>query len=262
MGGHWRLGCNVCHWMFSNSREGFKDKAGRPVTKVRAYKWAYFNWSCLDMSLGRLYNRLRHHSGSDAHKIAAAAAHRASMALASGPLGETLFRPLAEDEPKRSSYHATVYAKSVAEATAQVLEDERVLRGRVPQCKDWLNAWAESTERGTMSAFGDILVRISSLPQEDVDRILEFTTNELHRGVNRPLPGKIFTGHGRQRWLAAGASSDVQASRHRARYLRANLQGTGLRAVNGDRRPRGRATAHGAKSWRSLARRGSRLSSS
>ena len=35
--------------------------------------------------------------------------------------------------------------KTIAASTAQVWEDRRVLKGRVPQCDDWLSARAEST---------------------------------------------------------------------------------------------------------------------
>ena len=45
-----------------------------------------------------------------------------------------------------------------------------------------------------MSAFGEIARRIiSSLPQCDVDIILSFASNELHRDANRPLALAIQT---------------------------------------------------------------------
>ena len=38
-------------------------------------------------------------------------------------------------------------AKVIDEARSEVLDDRRLLKGRVPQGQDWLDAWAESTEQ-------------------------------------------------------------------------------------------------------------------
>ena len=43
-----------------------------------------------------------------------------------------------------------------------------------------------------MSAFGDIAVRISSLPEFNVDRILKFASNELDRDEDRPLAVQTY----------------------------------------------------------------------
>ena len=46
---------------------------------------------------------------------------------------------------------------SIAEASTTILDDSRVLKGNVPQCDDWLSAWAESIEKILSASNADCL---------------------------------------------------------------------------------------------------------
>ena len=58
-------------------------------------------------------------------------------------------RPLANDGVSKGSDGAVAeLAASVAdEAIAELADDKNLLKGRVPQVDDWVDAWAESTEQ-------------------------------------------------------------------------------------------------------------------
>ena len=138
MGGNWRLGCNVCSWRSKNSeREKHEGKRG---CKVRASTFAAFNFVCHE-SARRLRIKVQAHSLEEGHRIAVLASNRASRELPACTAIDSHDRPLAVD---------IVEAKTkalIAEASTTILDDNRVLKGSVPQCDDWLSAWAESTEQ-------------------------------------------------------------------------------------------------------------------
>ena len=48
---------------------------------------------------------------------------------------------MAKEEVGGVAEQALVQAKTI------ILQEERILKGRVPQAVDWLNVWAESTEQ-------------------------------------------------------------------------------------------------------------------
>ena len=56
-------------------------------------------------------------------------------------------RPSADESAVGDSFVEAETKKSIAESTSEVLHDSHLLKGRVPQCQDWLDAWAESTEQ-------------------------------------------------------------------------------------------------------------------
>jgi hypothetical protein len=62
-------------------------------------------------------------------------------------MAKSIIRPLADEKTEDDTVFATETENIIAEATSEVLDDSRVLKGRVPQCQDWIDAWAESTEQ-------------------------------------------------------------------------------------------------------------------
>ena len=78
MGGHWRLGCDVCSWRYKNSdRETHKGNRG---CKLRASKFAAFEFVCHE-SARRLRISVQAHSIEEGHRIAVLASRRASREL-------------------------------------------------------------------------------------------------------------------------------------------------------------------------------------
>ena len=78
MGGHWRLGCSVCRWMFSNSQK--ETHHGRRGCKVRASVFASFNFMPPGF-LHRLHDRVRAHGIEDGHRLAVIASRKSSKML-------------------------------------------------------------------------------------------------------------------------------------------------------------------------------------
>ena len=56
-------------------------------------------------------------------------------------------RPVAEEANEQDAALAKEARASVMEATAAAKKAGNLLKGRVPQAQDWLDAWAESTEK-------------------------------------------------------------------------------------------------------------------
>jgi len=62
-------------------------------------------------------------------------------------VAETILRPLAVTKADGDSILAAKTQQVIAAANTTILDDSHVLKGNVPQCDDWLSAWAESTEQ-------------------------------------------------------------------------------------------------------------------
>ena len=141
MGSHWRLGCDVCHWMSTNKKK--ETHQGRRGSIKRAGAFAAFNYLC---SPYRLRERLSQHCLEEGHKIAAGASYQLAKALPASTVEamETI-QPLADNVSQPVADNMT--EKCIAAATDQVLGDSALLKGHVPQVQDWLSAWAESTEQ-------------------------------------------------------------------------------------------------------------------
>ena len=78
MGGRWRLGCDCCKWMSSNSQQ--ETHVGRRGSKVRSSSFANFNF----VNNGPYYvlhNRIQAHSVTTGHRVAILASHRCSKVL-------------------------------------------------------------------------------------------------------------------------------------------------------------------------------------
>ena len=56
-------------------------------------------------------------------------------------------RPSADESAVGDSFLEAETKKLIAECTPEVLNDSHLLKGRVPQCQDWRDAWVESTEQ-------------------------------------------------------------------------------------------------------------------
>ena len=107
---------------------------------MRASRFAAFNFAFNGCpTILRL--RVKAHNVEQGHRIAIMASH-----MLAAP-NETSIRPLADKRPEVDSTLAANTEMSIAAATTAVLEDSRVLMGRVPQCQGWFSAWAESTEQ-------------------------------------------------------------------------------------------------------------------
>ena len=56
-------------------------------------------------------------------------------------------RPLATENLGHPPAFATEAERIVSETASELLSDKYLLKGKAPQCQDWLDAWAESTEQ-------------------------------------------------------------------------------------------------------------------
>ena len=108
-------------------------------------------------------NRINAHNDEMGHRIATTSAQRCSRVIPRRFLSvefeaqqatataEEISRPLATRKTPGDSVDESVgpgqVEKLIAETASEVLDDSSLLKGRVPQCKDWLEAWAESTEQ-------------------------------------------------------------------------------------------------------------------
>ena len=110
-------------------------------------------------------DRINAHSVGLGHRIATISAQRCSRVIPRRSLSvefeaqqatataEEISRPLATRKTPGDSVDESVgpgqveKKKLIAETASEVLDDSSLLKGRVPQCKDWLEAWAESTEK-------------------------------------------------------------------------------------------------------------------
>lgn len=155
-GGHWRLGCDTCHWMFSNSKK--ERHAGRRGCKIRASTFSAYRFTCTG-SWGKLHDRIKAHSVESGHRISHAASQRCSKMLPARLLPEpsdstfeaasSIARPMLNDEDTEKAADALPMHTSnvISEAMSDVVSDRHILKGRVPQCQDWVDCWAESTEQ-------------------------------------------------------------------------------------------------------------------
>ena len=143
MGGHWRLGCDVCHWMRSNKKKEIHQ--GRRGSNERASVFAGFNF-LRNAAAGIIRDRLNHHRCEEGHKIAVGASHQLAKALPASTVAATeTIQPLADNVSQPLA--GNMAEECIAAAAAQVLGDNALLKGHVPQVQEWLDAWAESTEQ-------------------------------------------------------------------------------------------------------------------
>ena len=159
MGGRWRLGCDVCRWMSSACTKKEKH-AGRRGCNIRASIFAkhefVYNGSYFDME-----RRIAQHATHSGHRAASIAAERLSQRLPARferepkleaepkgmrPLAQEM-RPLASEEIAGDEVVSTEAEQVVTETVSEVLADTLLLKGRVPQAQDWVDAWVESTEQ-------------------------------------------------------------------------------------------------------------------
>ena len=98
--------------------------------------------------------KLHAHAAHEGRKAATRASSRLLQRLPQRLLNECAadaagdIRPLANAGVSKCSDEAVAeLAASVAdEAVAELTDDKSLLKGRVPQVDDWVDAWAESTE--------------------------------------------------------------------------------------------------------------------
>ena len=138
MDGPWRLGCDCCSWMSSNSQQ--EKHVGRRGGKVRSSVFANFNLVYNGFNRA-LQNRIQAHSETTGHKAAIRAAHRCSKALPAYISSDFMSRPSAT-----MGRPLATMSELIAESSSEVLNDS-LFKSRAPQCEDWLDAWADATEQ-------------------------------------------------------------------------------------------------------------------
>ena len=148
MGGAWGLGCGPCAWALANKSRRIDGLAKNDVTErsqngggkfkrplasehrrdARASKWARYEFREFH-SASRMVLALRLHRDTMGHRRAVSLMHaHASM--------NPLLKAAAEKETS---------ALDCPDEAAIGADDEQVLRGRVPQCQDWLDGWVYAT---------------------------------------------------------------------------------------------------------------------
>ena len=163
MGGPWRLGCDLCAWMFAHAER--ENHRGRQGCKTRACAFAKYQFGSCQAPYKTIRDGINAHQNVSGHRAAVIASQRCSQQLpqqmSAKPDGIT-YRPLAMMVPTM-----------IAEATSEVVdsEDSRLLKGRVPQCQDWLNAWSESTEQIAFHKQARILLKKNAMKWANVRRI-------------------------------------------------------------------------------------------
>ena len=146
--------------MSSSNSERERHRGPRGC-KVRASRFATYNVACAGPFWVAL-NRINAHNDEVGHRIATTSAQRCSKVIPrrvsvefeaqqATATAEEISRPLATGKTPGDSVDESVgpgqVEKLIAETTSEVLDDSSLLKGRVPQFKDWLEAWAESTEQ-------------------------------------------------------------------------------------------------------------------
>ncbi len=158
MGGHWRLGCDVCFWKKHNATKAVRAKAGRRGNDDRNSTFANYNFVG-DTHQFLLATRLRQHAVHAGHKIAVAASRSAAKGLPPRLVAEAkkvggkrlkVSSASADGESQGGEVAEPVLVDNagevIARARSSVLAEASLLKGRVPQISDWLDCWAESTD--------------------------------------------------------------------------------------------------------------------
>ena len=158
MGGAWRLGCDVCTWALGN-RTAREKHASRRGNDIRASTFARQNFTCntryCDFEL-----KLRAHAQCQYHRVASSAANRLAGQFPRRMLRETephvapggkeaSVRPMAQETAEgndEACFDENSLQEAMSLASADVGADKSLLKGKVPQITDWINAWAEATE--------------------------------------------------------------------------------------------------------------------
>ena len=148
MGGHWRLGCDVCYW-YHRARRREKHK-GRRGCDIRASACANHSFRH-NGTYAKLEKTIKQHATTTGHRVAVVASKALSQRLPARIIEVAESRPLATEcladgRNGEDTAQSTDAAKLVAETASAVVDDRNLLKGRVPQIQDWLDAWAESTE--------------------------------------------------------------------------------------------------------------------
>ena len=146
-------------------REQHKERRG---SDTRANTMAKFDF-LLNGTAFELEARLHAHEFHEGHRTALNASQRflqkmpllrSAVADPGGTVGEEhkavrplapeaneAVRPVAEEANEQDAALAKEARASVMEATAAAKKAGNLLKGRVPQAQDWMDAWAENTEK-------------------------------------------------------------------------------------------------------------------
>ena len=177
MGGRWRLGCDVCAWKHSNAgRERHETRRGNTH---RASKWANSQFYCHGLFVELRY-RVKAHAADAGHRASVIASQRCLEQLTPRLLSaghDVIDRPLAAagatSRPlagERPAGDAASDPTLISDAESEVVGDS-VLKGRVPQCQDWLDAWSECTEHISFRKQARVLAKRGRLKLTNLRKI-------------------------------------------------------------------------------------------
>lgn len=161
MQGAWGLGCTFCaagkHSQAVQQRRRIamncnKEKGVCKQAVTRAAKWSRYVVKCL-LSPKQVTWNIEQHAGTDGHRLAMEVFHGAAFHLSHGTLvskgdsGISFSQP-AEEKAAMSAEKADMACPEPTPEKSSVVTGMPALdpfRGRVPQVKDWLDVWADST---------------------------------------------------------------------------------------------------------------------
>ena len=154
MGGAWALGCRACAAILerrddtlSATKKKKEPGRGKCQAKLRANNWARFRVTRL-MTTRQVAGAISNHNSSAFHRKAVlyhtSEIHAASKTESRGP-------DLAASSTEQAGLTAApsltieVGLTTDEQATDEQVEAEALLKGRVPQLQDWIDAWASAS---------------------------------------------------------------------------------------------------------------------
>ena len=161
MAGRWAVGCLACAaWLASKANQSGAQKrqpgGGKWQAKTRASKWARFQVTRL-LSTASMASMLSNHQCTSSHRqamrhflnIDTPVASSQEAGLAADVATSSISSPLSSSQEAGSSTSLSAQAEveaglTAAQAAAQA-EAEALLKGRVPQLQDWIDAWASAS---------------------------------------------------------------------------------------------------------------------
>ena len=151
MGGDWALGCQACAALLetrTNVTTKEKPRRGKWQAKLRANKWARFRVTrLLKPSLATA--AVSNHHRSKFHRQAVLQLQALDAKTAASPKLCSAASESSTPELVASSTHqaglTAVASFTIEEGTAEQAKASTLLKGRVPQLQDWIDAWASAS---------------------------------------------------------------------------------------------------------------------
>ena len=199
LGGTWALGCQVCH---HRSQSILLAKAGQPRrahrklatprrdhrNEGRASKWARYgvNW-LVSPQMG--VKEFRQHANTQAHRLACKALGWSAASMEVGMAVPLAPAPLQEAAVGAASGAVAGAAEEAAVGATQ--GQEWIFRGRVPQAKEWVDAWVDNTSMMSFRQQATIAKKRGDKVLQNRNRIrrkqLTIMAEVARRGVRKNL---------------------------------------------------------------------------